>query len=280
MGTRWYDSDQFVSERKQKKFFRCLSGKKTICPNTFNFTEISFKTLIPGDGWQADEKKTWMTWLIQSLTLVPTTTSGKPFTDSCSITCNKKSDWKTTTLCWLNIATTTKKKSLPTCLRASFAACDSPYMFPNTPWKSVSDKYVLLNVFGFSSPQRWSRQLWAPCLPWVGRPGWRDDDVSHSGCCPSEWRRTCTFCQGGCFQHADLWVPSDLSNLPIHFSFSIFMRNRWNRYLQGSNIFSINILCGENVEVLSAALIWERRQSESRVDRPRSRGEKTWLEFW
>ena len=57
MGTRWYDSDQFVSERKQKKFFRCLSGKKTICPNTFNFTEISFKTLIPGDGWQADEKK-------------------------------------------------------------------------------------------------------------------------------------------------------------------------------------------------------------------------------
>ena len=37
-----------------------------------------------------------MTWLIQSLTLVPTTTSGKPFTDSCSITCNQKSDWRKT----------------------------------------------------------------------------------------------------------------------------------------------------------------------------------------
>ena len=37
-----------------------------------------------------------MTWLIQSLTLVPTTTSGNPFTDSCSITCHQKSDWRKT----------------------------------------------------------------------------------------------------------------------------------------------------------------------------------------
>ena len=34
-----------------------------------------------------DVTSTWMTWLMQSLTLVPTTTSGNPLTDSCSITC-------------------------------------------------------------------------------------------------------------------------------------------------------------------------------------------------